>query len=95
MNIGETLYRRNGRAQWEPRIIRGETRTSWIIDGGTKVAKDTLELRAADGRGRLYTAAQRDEWEWERAARPRLHALIDQADTATLRAYAALLEDIL
>lgn len=94
--IGETLYQLDPhrRERWTPISVTGETPTSWICGGYLEISKKTLTYRPRWGKGRLYTAADRERWELIRATRPRLIALIEQADDDTLLRYAALLDAV-
>lgn len=105
--IGDTLYtydvnrRRYDGGQidrsyhWQEHTITGETRICWVLSGGYKVDKKTLELRGIRefyGLDRYaYTPDQKADREWRTAHMRDIERAVEKADTAMLRKVAALL----
>lgn len=101
MKIGDTVFFRNrwqrGQA-WDEYVIVGETRPSWLLDGG----RDPIKLRKSDltadrgasmGRDRAFTPQQKSEDDWVSANRRSIQAAVKDADYPTLLAVAAALGD--
>jgi hypothetical protein len=105
--IGETLYIYDqnrvvrgpdrvidfARSHWRAYKVEGETRTSWLLQDGVKVEKETLQIRGKVSPGwspRAYTEQQKSERVWLQTHQRHILRLVERADCATLRQIAAL-----
>ena len=83
------------REHFEPRVVVGETRQSWLIGEGwrqSKVNKKTMLIANPPmGFLRAYTAAGMEEDVWAHDNRYRIVRAVESADVATLRAVDAIL----
>jgi hypothetical protein len=83
----------NPRKMYRRCAIVGETRDSWVLSGGLKISKKTLELRGQHvALGRFaFTPEQMEDTLWRETHAWKIRDAILSADTPTLRKIDALL----
>lgn len=98
IKIGDTLWmrdNRDGRRGWESRVIIGETKQSWNLDGSCKVLKKTMLENMGTGWGhqRWYTLEGKEAKEFcDKYARNIGTAVGGCADPAKLREIASIID---